>query len=207
MRRLRGSLMAVPEDTSFARLVSLACHDLRTPLATAHGFAKTLVRLGGLEPPRDRYVEIMSEATTQLGDLIDLLSLAARIESGRYEPDAREVGTAELASAAAQRVGSDRARVSGAGAPVLVEPAAAEAALYGFANCALRHGALDVVELALEGAEVAVTPIAPGAARIVVGEDLRDLGAAVAMRVVDALGGAIELEGAVLRVRLPQAAT
>ena len=149
----------------------------------------------------------MSEATTQLGDLIDLLSLAARIESGRYEPDAREVETAELASAAAQRVGSDRARVSGAGAPVLVEPAAAEAALYGFANCALRHGALDVVELALEGAEVAVTPIAPGAARIVVGEDLRDLGAAVAMRVVDALGGAIELEGAVLRVRLPQAAT
>ena len=29
-------------DTSFARLVSLACHDVRTPLATVHGFAKTL---------------------------------------------------------------------------------------------------------------------------------------------------------------------
>ena len=30
------------DDNAFARLVSLACHDLRTPLATVHGFATTL---------------------------------------------------------------------------------------------------------------------------------------------------------------------
>ena len=35
--------------TEFARLVTLACHDLRTPLATVNGFAKTLVRGGQLD--------------------------------------------------------------------------------------------------------------------------------------------------------------
>ena len=39
------------DDPDFARLVSLACHDLRTPLATVHGFATTLSR-GGLSSRR-----------------------------------------------------------------------------------------------------------------------------------------------------------
>ena len=37
------------EETRFARLVSLACHDLRTPLATVVGFAHTLTRQDELE--------------------------------------------------------------------------------------------------------------------------------------------------------------
>jgi signal transduction histidine kinase len=199
--------MAVPEDTSFARLVSLACHDLRTPLATAHGFAKTLVRVGGLEPPRDRYVEIMSQASEQLGELVDLLSLTARIESGRWEPQLREVDAAELARRAAARVGNEKASVSGEGAVVRTEPDAAETAVFAFAYCALRHGGLEAVELRVDGAEIGVAPIVPGAARIVLGEDLRDLGAAVAVRVVAALGGSTELDGEVLRVRLPRTAS
>jgi signal transduction histidine kinase len=197
--------MPAPEDTYFARLVSLACHDLRTPLATAHGFAKTLIRIGGLEPPQDRYVEIISEASAQLAELVDLLSLAARIESGRYDPELREVDTGELARMAAERVGHDKALVSGDGAPVRVEPDAAGTAVYGLANCALRHGGLDAVELTVDAAEIAITPITAGAAPIVVGEDLRDLGAAVAVRIVRALGGTTELDGNVLRVRLPTA--
>ncbi|MDQ3822430.1 MAG: hypothetical protein M3321_04225, partial [Actinomycetota bacterium] len=130
-----------PEDTSFARLVSLACHDVRTPLATAHGFAKTLTRLGGLEPPRDRYVEMISAASEQLGEVVDLLALAARIEAGRWEPELREIATGELARAAAGRLAPEQTRVEGdEGALVLVEPAAAEIALFGLANCARRHG-------------------------------------------------------------------
>jgi K+-sensing histidine kinase KdpD len=197
--------MAVPEDTSFARLVSLACHDLRTPLATAHGFAKTLIRLGGLEPPHDRYVEIMSQATEQLAELIDLLSLAARIESGRYEPDLRDVDSAELARVAAERVGDGKASVHGSGSAVRVEPLTAETAVFALAYCALRHGGLDAVTLTVDGAEIAVAPITPGAAAIVLGRELRDLGAAVAVRLVSALGGSTELDGDVLRVRLPPA--
>src|SRR5215472_16975751 len=106
----------MPDETYFARLVSLACHDLRTPLATVHGFARTLARDDSLEPPADRYVEMIDAASGQLGELIDELSLAARIESGRYDPTPREANTLELARAAAARLGEDRVRVAGSGA-------------------------------------------------------------------------------------------
>jgi signal transduction histidine kinase len=197
--------MAAPEDTSFARLVSLACHDLRTPLATAHGFARTLIRVGGLDPPQDRYVEIIAQASTQLAELIDLLSLAARIQAGRYEPEPREVDSAELARASAERIDPERVVAVGEGAPVTVDPEAAEIALAGLANCALRHGGLERVELTVAGAEVAVAPVKPSVAPIILGEDLRDLGAAVGVRIVEALGGSVELEGERLRIRLPAA--
>ena len=91
-----GSAAIVPDDTAFARLVSLACHDLRTPLATVNGFARTLER-GDLPQPEARYVEMITAAAGQMGDLLELLGLAARIESGRYEPTRIEVDSLELA--------------------------------------------------------------------------------------------------------------
>jgi signal transduction histidine kinase len=195
--------MSAPEDTSFARLVSLACHDLRTPLATAHGFARTLLRLDGLGEPSSRYVEMIAAASAQLGQLLDLVSLAARIEAGRYEPELRSVDAAELARAAAERLGPERARASGNGAPVSVDPEAAEEAVYAFANCALRHGGLETVELRTDRREIAVEPIREAVGPIILGEELKDLGAAVAVRTVRALGGDVELDGETLRVRLP----
>ncbi len=195
--------MTASEDTSFARLVSLACHDLRTPLATAHGFARTLMRIGELEPPRDRYVEMIAAASGQLAELLDELALVARIEAGRYDPELESVDTSELASAAAERLGADRARAGGDGAAVEVDPAAAENAVYAFANCALRHGGLESVELRAAGTEIGIGPVRPGAAPIILGKELRDLGAAVSVRVVAALRGSTELDGETLRVRLP----
>src|SRR5438105_3818369 len=75
LRRLRVSMCAV-QDTSFARLVSLACHDLRTPLATVHGFARTISRTGDLQEPQSRYVEMIEAASGQLAELLEELSLA-----------------------------------------------------------------------------------------------------------------------------------
>ena len=147
---------------------------------------------------------IISEASEQLAGLIDLLSLAARIEAGRYEPEVANVDTLELAGSAAERIG-DKANAGGRGSPVRVEPGAAGTALYGLAYCALRHGGLEAVELTVDGAEIAVAPIAEGVAPIVLGEDLRDLGAAVGVRVVAAFGGSTEVDGETLRVRLPEA--
>ena len=93
--------------SDFARLVSLACHDLRSPLATVHGFAKTLSRLEDLEPEKvRRNVELISSASDELVDLLDLLALAARIEDGRYEPVLREADSLDLARAAAARASS-----------------------------------------------------------------------------------------------------
>jgi signal transduction histidine kinase len=73
----------VTENSSFPKLVSLAAHDLRTPLATVSGFAKTLIRTEELEEPASRYVQIIEAASVQMIELLDELGLAARIEGGR----------------------------------------------------------------------------------------------------------------------------
>jgi signal transduction histidine kinase len=191
----------VSDDDAFARLVSLACHDLRTPLATVHGFATTLAR-GELEPPADRYVEMIDAASAQLAELIEELSLAARIESGRYEPTLREADTLELARAAAARLGEERVRVSGSGTAVETDGDAVERGLAALFQSALRHGGLDSVDVEVEGAEVRLSHVTSAAAPVVLGDDLRDLGAAVAARLVARLGGSLSLEGETLAIRL-----
>ena len=189
------------DDDAFARLVSLACHDLRTPLATVHGFATTLAR-GGLEPPGDRYVAMIEAASAQLAELIDELSLASRIESGRYEPTLREADTLELAQAAAARLGEDRVQVSGSGAAIETDADALERGLAALFQSALRHGGLDRVEVEVNGVDVRLSRVTAASAPVVLGEDLRDLGAAVAARLVARLGGSLSVEGETLAIRL-----
>jgi signal transduction histidine kinase len=192
----------VSEDNVFARLVSLACHDLRTPLATVHGFATTLVRGGGLEPPADRYVEMIDAASAQLAELVDELSLAARIESDRYEPTPREADTLELAQAAAARLGEDRVEVSGTGAALVPDADAVERGLAALFESALRHGGLVRVGVEVDGAEIRLSPVTAASAPVVLGDDLRDLGAAVAVLLVRRLGGSVSIDGETLQIRL-----
>jgi len=191
------------QDTSFARLVSLACHDLRTPLATVHGFARTISRRDALDEPESRYVAMIEAASDQLAELLEQLSLAARIEDGRYEPAMQDADSLALATAAAAGLEPGLVSVEGAGADVAVDVPAVERALRALARCALRHGGLDHVDVRVDGRVVAIAPITPASAPVVLGEDLRDLGAAVAVRVLRALGGSVELDGDTLRVRLP----
>jgi signal transduction histidine kinase len=192
----------VSEENAFPRLVALACHDLRTPLATVHGFARTLVNGGALEPPNDRYVEMIDAASAQLAELLDELSLAARIADGRYDPTLREADTLELAQAAAARLGEDRVVVSGAGAAIETDVAAMERSIAALAQSALRHGGFDEVTIAVAGTELRISPVTPASAPVVLGEDLRDLGAAVAARLVSRLGGSLAIDGETLVVRL-----
>src|SRR5947207_1192992 len=133
------------EDNDFARLVLLACHDLRTPLATVHGFAQTLVRTGEFEDPAARYLEMIDTASGQIADLIDELALFARIEAGRYEPVRRELDTLELVGAAAARLGEERVEAGGEGARLELDADATERAVAALARCALRHGGLGQV--------------------------------------------------------------
>lgn len=190
------------EETAFARLVSLACHDLRTPLATVHGFATTLARGGGLEPPADRYVEMIDAASAQLAELIEELSLAARIESDRYDPTLREKDTLELAQAAAARLDEERVQVTGTGVAVETDTDAVERGLAALFQSALRHGGLDSVEVAVDGAAIRLSRVTPASAPVVLGEDLRDLGAAVAVRLLRRLGGSVGVDGETLTIRL-----
>jgi signal transduction histidine kinase len=190
------------EDPQFARLVMLACHDLRTPLATVHGFAHTLARNDELDETSARYVDMIGAASGQVAELIDELSVAARLAGGRYDPPLRAVDTLELARAAAERLGEERVGVSGEGDEVELDADAAERAVAALARCALRHGGFERVELEVRGPELAVSPVTPASAPVLLGEDLRDLGAAVAVRVVAARGGTVSVEGDRLLVRL-----
>jgi signal transduction histidine kinase len=192
----------VQNDTSFARLVSLACHDLRTPLATVHGFTTTLQRTTELAPPADRYVEMIGAASRQIAELIDELSLAARIEGDRYEPVLRDVDTLQLARGAAERLGADRVHVSGEGAVVQADLEALDRGVSALVQAVLRHGGLDEVAVVVRGAEIDVSPVTESSAPVVLGRDLRDLGAAVAVRLIPTLGGSVSVSGPTLTIRL-----
>jgi signal transduction histidine kinase len=187
-------------DTSFARLVSLACHDVRTPLATVHGFAKTLTRTVELQPPADRYVEMIEAASAQMAELLDELSLVARIESGRYEPGLRETDTLTLAHAAAERLGEDRVKVSGEGSALTTDVEGVDRGVSALVQAALRHGGLDEVDVVVRGPVIEVSPITDSSAAVVLGLELRDLGAAVAVKLIDFLGGAVEVEDGTLTI-------
>jgi signal transduction histidine kinase len=202
MRKLAAQIVAPP---SFAQLVSLACHDLRTPLATASGFARTLQRLDEIGPPADRYVEMIGAASDQLAALLDLLGAAARIEDGRFEPQLQPFDSRELADAAAARLDSSRTTVTGEGAMVKADPQWGPISLSALAEAARRHGGLEQVTLTVEGAEVAITPIVDDAGPIATGDDLRDFAAAVGTRVLKAAGTTVELGGDALHVRFPNA--
>ena len=191
------------DETRFSKLVSLACHDLRTPLATVYGFGRTITRAPGLDPTIAGYSEMIEVASRQLSELIDELSLAARIAGDRYDAKIERVETAQLAAAAVERLGDERVGVSGRGAEAGVDVEPTKRSLSALVQCALRHGGLDRVELALDGLEVRVTPITPSSAPVVLGEDLRDLGAAVAVMHLERLGGSVAVEGETLTVRLP----
>jgi signal transduction histidine kinase len=177
----------------FSHLVSLACHDLRTPLATVQGFAKTMLRMDELEDEkRDRYLGLIDTSAEELAELLDLLSLAARIEGGRYDPVVREVDSLSLAPNGA----------TGTGTSVKVDPEPLERALASLERAAARHGGVTTT-VAVVGPRITIEPVTADAAPIVLGETAKDLGAAVAIRLVRAVGGDVTLDAERLTVTLP----
>ena len=192
--------MSASEDTSFPRLVSLACHDLRTPLATVSGFAKTLTRVEGVDDKIARYLGLIETASEQLGELLEELNVAARIAGGRYDPAPREVDTLELARAAAERV--EGVEVSGSGGPVEVDVEAVERALVGvrLLPAPARAGRVCPDRGRRRGA-AARPGDRGGRAGGAGGGASRSRGSGRAM-VVEALGGSVAVADATLVVRL-----
>jgi signal transduction histidine kinase len=201
MRNLAaGKSVAAP---TFAQLVSLACHDLRTPLATASGFARTLQRLDDIGEPGQRYAGMIGAAADQMAELLDLLSAAARVEDERFEPRVQPTNVREVVDAAAERLPEGAASVGGQGAAVEVDPTWTAVSLGALAEAARRHGGLKQIGFAVDGSTVEIGPITNGAGEIATGKELRDFAAAVGMRVLNATGAEVELEGDRLRVRFP----
>src|SRR4051794_10643231 len=131
--------------TEFAGLVTLACHDLRTPLATVRGFAKTLQRTAQLDEPESRYLELIDAASIELTELLDLLGLVARVEGGRQELTPIDLDTGEVARGAAADTVEGEVLVEGEGHAARMDGDIVRRALAGFARCALRHGGLEQV--------------------------------------------------------------
>ena len=184
-------------DERFARLVTVACHDLRTPLATINGVAKMLVRQGTLAEPEARLAGLADAAAVEMASLLDQLGLAARIAAGCFEPQRRDADTLELASSPDERVA-----VVGAGETVCTDVDAVSGALDGLALAALRHGLLAEVTWTVTGRTLLLAPLPEHAAAVVLGSSARELGPLVARMVLEALGGTVALEGEALRVTL-----
>jgi signal transduction histidine kinase len=189
-------------DRHFAELVSVACHDILTPLATVYGFARTLEALP-LEDPAPRYVEMIAAASAQIDELVDQLRLVARIESGTYEPTLVERDSLDLAREAAARLEEGRIDVTGEGASVRVDPEAIARALSQLARATARFGGHESVDLEVRGAELLLSPLSRSARPVVLGEEPRELAAPAAALVVRALGGELEAREDALVVRLP----
>jgi K+-sensing histidine kinase KdpD len=193
----------VASDHTFAQLVSLACHDLRTPLAAVHGFARTIDRLEPLQARTRRYIGIMVEGSGQLAQLLERLALIARIERGAYQPALQQMDSLELAQKAAELVAAGEVSVTGEGETVEVDPTPTEQTVAAFLTCALRHGDSEELDCAVRGRELSIRPVTGELAAILLGEDLRDFGAAAARIHVEALGGSVAVQDDALLVRLP----
>jgi signal transduction histidine kinase len=184
-------------DARFPRVVSLACHDLRTPLATIFGFARTLTRTGELDERTMRFLTMIEEASEQMTELLDEVGVAARIEGGRWEPALREADTLELATSDDERVVTE-----GEGEMIQTEAESVGRALQSLAVAAARYGPAEAVTWRVSGRDLELAPITADAAPVVTGGSIRDLGSLVARMVIEELGGSLELDGETLRVRL-----
>jgi signal transduction histidine kinase len=182
---------------TFPRLISLACHDLRTPLATIFGFARTLNRMEDHDARTTRFLGMIEEASAQMTELLDELAAVARIQDGRWEPTLREVDTLELARAEDERVA-----VEGMGATIETDVDTVGRSLRSFAIAAYRFGSVERVTWRVDGRSLELSPITAEAAPVVTGETIRDLGSIVGRAVVEAVGGTVSLDGETLRVRL-----
>ena len=162
-------------ENSFAGFVSLACHDLRTPLATVSGFAHTLQRTDELgEPARPVRRDDPGGVRADRG----APGASSGSSLGSRPATTRRVSWRRTRSSSPgrRRPGSARRRRPPVpGRAVRVDRDAVERGLAGLALCALRHGGLERVELTADGPSVWIEPVIPSAAPIVLGDDLKDL--------------------------------
>ncbi len=198
-------MTSLNDDPRFPELVSLACHDLRTPLATVAGFAATLVRMGDIDEQRLRYLTLIEAAATQLGEIVDDLGVVARIEGGRFEPASEPVDSLDLVRMAAKQLGNGSMRVTGSGAAVRLDRELGVRAVCSMVTAARRHGGVETLDVAVDGSGVELSPVSAETADIVRGDDLRDLASAAARRALEAQGATVTARDGAVLIALPSA--
>lgn len=87
-------------DAMRREIVATVAHELKTPLASIHGAATTLLRAGGdlTVPARDRLLEIVAGEASRLRRLVNDLLAAGALASGRLELAITECNAAAAVS-------------------------------------------------------------------------------------------------------------
>ncbi len=188
------------EPSDLPNLVVDACHDLRTPLAAAFGFARTIERMGGVTGDNAMYLQQVIEATQELEQLIAALSAVAHGERGTLRLRPQPVDLGELVLEASE--GSGHALESPVVAGMIeTDPARAVTSLVWLAA--------PFVEAAPSGRErvwsiagadtVTFGPLAGLDAELFE----RDLRAYAGRRVLSLLAAEVAIDGERVRVRFP----
>ena len=79
-----------------SEFISLASHQLRTPLSSLQWYVELLNEEGSMTKEQQEYVNEMDIATKRMSALIDALLHAARLESGHITPQSNEVDLTSL---------------------------------------------------------------------------------------------------------------
>ncbi len=86
------------------RLMSAIAHDLRTPLATIYGFAKTIERGGGLDERQERFLGLIIAAAADMDRMIENVSTVGHIAEERMSIANAAVASDALAVAALEAI-------------------------------------------------------------------------------------------------------
>jgi hypothetical protein len=188
------------EPSDLANLVVDACHDLRTPLSAAFGFARTIERMGGVTGDNAMYLEQVIEATQELEQLIAALSAVAHGERGTLRLRPQPVDLGELAVEASEGSSHPLERDVPAGM-VETDPARAVTSLVWLAAPFAEAPATGRERIWRIAAADSVTfgPLAGLDAELFE----RDLRAYAGRRVLALLGAEVTLESDRLSVRFP----
>ena len=223
--RIGEQLDALEKTDALRReMVAHVSHDLRTPLATLHGYIETLkLKDGELEPAdRERYLAVALDQSERLRRLVGDLFELAKLDAHEQAPVCEPVSLAELVSdiaqkfqLEAQRNGSTIDIDAGEGVPMVdADIALVERVLENLIDNALSHspdGGVIRIPIAANGDSVRVTVsdsgpgIAPEhlprvfdrfyqAGNAHRGTAHAGLGLAIAKRIVELHGARLEVE-------------
>ena len=143
------------DNDRFPRLVSLACHDLRTPLATIYGFARTLSRGERARRSHARFLGMIEEASEQM---TGCSTSSASRRGSKAGAGSRRCGKPTRSSS--RRVGRRARRRRGRAARRSRPRRTVVArALASFAVAAVRFGPVDRVTWHVDGGTLVLSPV------------------------------------------------
>ncbi|MBI3287936.1 MAG: hypothetical protein HYZ74_00275, partial [Elusimicrobia bacterium] len=105
-RRLKlGNEELARMNSMKSKFLSMAVHDIRTPLTSVRGFSEMLERKGSLGAQERKYLTYIMRATDQIGHLMADLTDLAVIEAGKFRIEKTSLDLAEFVAEALPSIG------------------------------------------------------------------------------------------------------